>query len=495
MTERERDARPEAVALAVTGVSKRFGSTQALRDVSIRVRRGTVHALLGENGAGKSTLISTAFGLVAADSGRVIGGSPARAISSPAEAMAAGIGMVHQHFTNVPAMTVAENVALGSRGTFRADRSAEAVREIGGCTGLVLDPRAVAGSLPVGAQQRLEIVKALARDATTLLLDEPTAVLAPTEATELLKWLRGFADGGGSVLLITHRLREALSVADDVTVLRRGSVVLDASVASVDERSLASALLGEEVPAEVTAPAVDGDAYVGRSDLPGSPIARLVNVSVKDERGVMVVHEATIDVHPGEIVGIAAVEGSGQHALLRVLAARTMATSGAVELPSTIGFVPEDRQRDGLVLDFSLVENLALGGAGSRRGRIRWSTLRRSATDTLRTFDVRARDASEPARTLSGGNQQKLVLARELSGHPTLVVAENPTRGLDIRATQEVHSRLRRAAASGAGVVLHSSDLDEVLALSQRVAVMHAGHLHIVPRDRDSVGRAMLGVA
>ena len=494
MTHGARDTRPDAVALAVTGISKRFGLTQALRDVSMRLRRGTVHALLGENGAGKSTLVGTAFGLVSADSGSIVGGSPPRTITSPAEAMAAGIGMVHQHFTNVPAMTVAENVALGGRGAFRVDRSAESVREIGKRTGLVLDPLAIAGSLAVGAQQRLEIVKALARDATTLLLDEPTAVLAPAEAADLLKWLRGFADGGGSVLLITHRLRDALSIADDITVLRRGSLVLSTSATSINERSLASALLGEEVPVEVTDAGVDGDADTGTSNPLSLPVARLSNVSVQDERGVLVVRGATIDVNAGEIVGLAAVEGSGQRALLRVLAARTRPTSGAVELPSKIGFIPEDRQRDALVLDFSLVENLALRDAGARTGRISWRALRRSANDVLRTFDVRARDASEEAGTLSGGNQQKLVLARELSDNPTLVVAENPTRGLDIRATQEVHSRLRRAAATGAGVILHSSDLDEVLAVSHRVVVMHAGTLRAVPRDRESVGRAMLGI-
>lgn len=495
MTDGEGRAPGNRVALALTGVSKRFGPTQALRDVSIRVRQGTVHALLGENGAGKSTLLGTAFGLVAADSGTVVGGSPVRAISSPAEAMAADIGMVHQHFTNVPAMTVAENVALGGRGAFRAAWAAATVLEIGRRTGLALDPRATAGTLPVGGQQRLEIVKALARSATTLLLDEPTAVLAPVEAAELLAWLRAFANNGGSVVLITHRLREALSIADDVTVLRRGSVVLSAPVTSVNERSLASALLGEEVPSEVIAARStqsDSPAPVG---MVGAPIARLTNVSVTDDRGVVVVREVTLSVRAGEILGIAAVEGSGQHALLRVLAARTLATSGAVELPSTVGFVPEDRQRDGLILDFSLTENLALRGAGQRAGRIRWSAERKSADETLQAFDIRARNASERARVLSGGNQQKLVVARELSDTPALVVAENPTRGLDIRATQDVHSRLRRAAATGAAVVVHSSDLDEVLALSNRVVVMHGGALHAVAGDRDSVGRAMLGIA
>ncbi len=487
----EGGARSEHDALALTNVSKRFGATRALHDVSFRVRRGTVHALLGENGAGKSTLVSTAFGLLDADSGTVTAGDPPRPILSPAAAMAAGVGMVHQHFTNVSAMTVAENVSLGIRGAFHAKRAAATVLEIGKRTGLPLDPDVLAGSLPVGGQQRLEIVKALARDATTLLLDEPTAVLAPAEAAELLAWLREFANRGGSVVLITHRLREALGIADEVTVLRRGQAVLSQPVASVDERSLTAALLGDEG---------QGDAgqkrfFAEAAEVPIREIARLTNVWVQDERGVAVVQDVTLAVRAGEILGIAAVEGSGQHALLRVLAARIAVTRGQTALPSRIGFVPEDRQREGLALDLSLVENLALRGVGRRSGRIRWGIERATAETVLREFDVRARGASEKARALSGGNQQKLVLARELADAPHLVVAENPTRGLDIRATRDVQLRLRHAADMGAGVVLHSSDLDEVLALSDRVIVMHAGVAHAVARDRESVGRAMLGVA
>jgi simple sugar transport system ATP-binding protein len=356
---------------------------------------------------------------------------------------------------------------------------------------LALDPNALAGSLPVGAQQRLEIVKALARDATTLLLDEPTAVLAPGEAAELLAWLREFANRGGSVVLITHRLREALGIADEVTVLRRGEAVLNERVASVDERLLSAAMLGDE-----------GQGDPGERRFTSKPagassreIARLTHVWVQDERGVAVVQDATLAVRAGEVLGIAAVEGSGQHALLRVLAARMAVTRGEAELPSKIGFIPEDRQREGLVLDLSLVENLALRGIGRRVGRMRWGMERAAAETALREFDVRARGPAEKARALSGGNQQKLVLARELSDAPHLVVAENPTRGLDIRATRDVHLRLRRAADTGAAVVLHSSDLDEVLALADRVIVMHAGVVHAVAGDRESVGRAMLGVA
>ena len=431
------------------------------------------------------------IGLLNADSGTVIAGDPARPILSPAAAMAAGVGMVHQHFTNVPAMTVAENVSLGTRGAYRAERAAATVLEIGKRTGLALDPNSLAGSLPVGGQQRLEIIKALARDATTLLLDEPTAVLAPAEAAELLAWLREFANRGGSVVLITHRLREALGIADEVTVLRRGEAVLSEPVASVDDRSLAAALLGDEAQDDTRQKRPNSE----RATASNREIARLTHVWVQDERGVAVVQDVTLAVRAGEVLGIAAVEGSGQRALLRVLAARISVTRGQAELPSKIGFVPEDRQREGLALDLSLVENLALRGVGRRGGRIHWRAERAAAETALREFDVRARSPSEKARVLSGGNQQKLVLARELSDAPHLVVAENPTRGLDIRATRDVHLRLRRAADTGAAVVVHSSDLDEVLALSDRVVVMHAGVLHAVDGDRESVGRAMLGVA
>jgi simple sugar transport system ATP-binding protein len=270
-------------------------------------------------------------------------------------------------------------------------------------------------------------------------------------------------------------------------------VVSSASAGSVDERSLTAALLGEEAPGDLGPKRIERDRHASSRD--DRDIARLNHVWVVDERGVAVVQDVSLSVRAGEILGIAAVEGSGQHALLRVLAARKDVTRGQAELPPKIGFVPEDRQREGLVLDLSLAENLALRGAGRRTGRIRWRAESAAAEAALREFDVRALGPAEKARVLSGGNQQKLVLARELSESPDLVVAENPTRGLDIRATRDVHVRLRRAADAGAAVVLYSSDLDEVLALSDRVVAMHAGALTEVAGDRDSVGRAMLGVA
>jgi ABC-type uncharacterized transport system ATPase subunit len=476
-------ARDDA-ALSLNRITKRYGATVALDDVSLACRGARVHALLGENGAGKTTLMRIAFGLVAPDAGQVLATS--RPIASASDAIAAGVGMVHQHFTNVRAMTVAENVALGKGGRFDAARAARRVEEIGSRTGLVLDPRSVAGDLTVGAQQRLEIVKALAREARTLILDEPTAVLAPREIEELLLWLRHFADAGNAVVLITHKLREALAIADDVTVLRRGSVVLSSTANAVTLDSVSAALLGGEADVASTA-------RLERAR--GETVASLDAATVVDTRGVTVLAAATLDVLAGEIVGVAAIEGAGQHELLRLLAGREVATTGVVQLPSAIGFIPEDRHRDAMMLDSSATENVTLRDAGRRRGRIDWRSQRAHTKRLLTEHDVRGGDERTPVRALSGGNQQKLIFARELDANPPLVVAENPTRGLDIRATRAVHDRLRAAADIGAAVVVYSSDLDEVLSLATRILVVHAGRLRECPLDRDLVGRAMLGVA
>ena len=477
---------PATAGVELRHITHRFGTAVALEDVSFQLRPGSVHALLGENGAGKTTLMRIAFGLLSPDGGTVRAGG--RLIRSSGDAIAAGIGMVHQHFTNVPAMTVAENVALGGRGRFRTEDAAQLVREIGRRTGLTLDPASRAGTLPVGAQQRLEIVKALAHDAKTLILDEPTAVLAPNEAAELLTWTRAFAERGCAVVLVTHRLREALAVADELTVLRRGTVRLAAPTVSIEEHSLMQALLGADPIEREPAIAESGTGRVGA-------LLTLERVDIDDERGVSAVRDASLSVRAGEILGIAAVEGSGHRELLRVIAGRAAAVRGTVERPAIVGFVPEDRQRDALALDFSLTENVALLGAGARRGRLAWRSLARRTEELVRTFDIRAERASMPARALSGGNQQKLVLARELSVAPRMLVAENPTRGLDIRAARAVHDRLRKVAGSGAAVVVYSSDLDEVLLLATRVVAMHAGRLRECSLDRDAVGRAMLGVA
>ena len=483
-------------ALVLRGIHKRFDGVRALDGASIEVRAGRVHALLGENGAGKTTLMRVAFGMVRPDAGTVAIEGRTHRPASPADAIRHGLGMVHQHFALVGAMTVAENVALGGRGRFDPRAAERRVEVLGEATGIRVDPRARVADLGVGAQQRVEIVKALARDARTLVLDEPTAVLAPAETRELLAFLRRFADAGKAVVLITHKLRDALAVADDVTVLRAGRTVLAAPAAALSELALARAMLGE---GSVADPALAGEVLPASAAAPAAhpgdaPVARLAGVSVADDRGVVRLREATLDVRRGEIVGVAGVEGAGQRELLRVLAGRLAPVAGSIAGAPSVGFVPEDRQRDALVLDFSLVENVVLAGAGERRGRIAWGAERTRAAALLAERDVRASGVEARVGTLSGGNQQKLVLARELGGRPALVVAENPTRGLDVRAAAAVHEALRAARAAGSGVVLHSSDLDELLALADRIVVVHDGVLRASPPDREAVGRAMLGL-
>jgi simple sugar transport system ATP-binding protein len=421
-------------------------------------------------------------------------------LPSPAAALARGIGMVHQHFTFVPAMTVAENVALGGRGRYRVDEARERVREVARDTGLMLDPDARASELTVGAQQRLEIVKALARGARVLILDEPTAVLAPAEATELLATLRRFAERGGAVVIITHKLHEALSAADDVTVLRQGRTVLAERAGDMTAETLARAMLG----GTAAVPSVIGAASAPQRSRDASSTEREVilaarDVEVIDARGVPRVRRATVQVHAGEIVGLVGVEGAGQRELLRVLAGRLAPTQGVVQRPDRIGFVPEDRHRDALVLELPLHENIALRGAARARGRMRWGTIARRTADVLARHDVRAATVRMPAAALSGGNQQKLVLARELDDTPHdapgALIVENPTRGLDLAASAAVHQRLREARDAGAAVLLYSSDLDEVLALADRLVALYQGQVREIAVDREAAGRAMLGVA
>jgi simple sugar transport system ATP-binding protein len=473
----------EPRVLELSRITKRFGNLTVLDAVSLAVRRGTVHALLGENGAGKTTLMRIAFGLLPPDEGTLtIVGARGR-IASARDAISAGVGMVHQHFTNVGEMTVAENVALGRSGRFRVPDAERDVATIGERSGLVLDATARAADLSVGGQQRLEIVKALSRDAKILILDEPTAVLAPAEATELLRWLRGFADAGHAVVLITHKLHEALSVADDVTVLRRGRVALQRPAAGLTIDELAVALLGESPQRTQSRPV---EAQLGRAVV----TAVAVDI-VSTGNGV---RDVNLEIRAGELIGVAAIEGSGQHELLRALARRLPIARGELRLPALIGFVPEDRHQDAIILPFTLEENVALKDAGARRGQFRVRENRDRTNTLISAFDVRGGTARTPMRSLSGGNQQKLVLARELEGDPELLVVENATRGLDLRASAAVHARLRDAAAAGAAVVAYSSDVDEILEIATKVIVVHGGRVRETPLDRASIGRAMLGL-
>jgi len=479
-----------AVLLSLDGITHAFGHVRALESASLQVRAGSVHALLGENGAGKTTLMRVVFGLLRAQQGMMRWRGLPITVRSPSEALALGVGMVHQHFTLVPTMTVAENIALGGHGAFDPRHAADRVRDVAGAAGLMLDPQARVQDLPIGAQQRCEIVKALARDVRLLILDEPTAVLAPAEAVELLRWIRGYADAGNAVVLITHKLRDALAVADDITVLHRGRTVLTTAARDTDQARVADAMLGgTRAPATRVASDVVNDRAGVAS---GPPVLTLNAVTVRDANGVDRVRAVTMQVCAGEIVGIGAVEGAGQYELLRVLSGRLTPTSGTRTIPGSVGFVPEDRHRDALLLDAPLFENTALQGAGARQGVIDWNSFRTRTSALLQRFDVRASGADARARTLSGGNQQKLVLGRELEAAREALVVENPSRGLDFVATDAVHQALRAARDAGMAVVVYSSDLDEVVLLADRVFAMHDGALIESVKNRDVLGRAML---
>ena len=472
-------------ALEMIGISKRFGAFVALDEASIVVRRGTVHGLLGENGAGKTTLMRIAYGMLAPDSGTVrIGGVDAD-LDTPSAAIALGIGMVHQHPENVPAMTVAENLELGGRGVYRPSVVRASATALAGRVGFALDVDARVANLSVAGQQRLEILKAVGRHAGLLIFDEPTAVLAPSEARDLLVWLRAFAAGGGTAIVITHKLEEARSYTDDLTVLRRGRTVFARRSADTGADDLAEAMIG------AGAPPVAGS---GPGPAPlGGIAAKASGVTIHNDRGGVAIRDATFDIRRGEVVGIVGVEGSGHHELLLSLAGRLRIASGTLALPDRVGFVPEDRHREGVVLDFSLAENVAIQGAGARRGIMSWKAIDDRTSALIRRFDVRARGATERMATLSGGNQQKLVLAREVDADPELLVLENPTRGLDIRAAAFVREQIRASRDAGMAVVVYSSDLDEVIDAADRVLVVYAGTVKWANLDRTTVGAAMLG--
>ena len=481
---------PPAAVLRLEGIEKRYGPVHALRGADFTLRSGEVHALLGENGAGKTTLMRIAYGLVRPDAGVIRVGEVVRASLTPREARRLGIGMVHQHFTGIPALTVAENVALATAWPVRPGGLRERVRLASERFGLPLDPDARTGRLSVGLKQRLEIVKALAADARILLLDEPTAVLAPAEVAELLGVIRRFTAEGGAAVLITHKLDEALAAADRVTVLRRGSVVLHAERSGVDAARLAAAMIGEEpVPRSGPVPsnrATDAEVAIRAEAL---EVAREGGYGLALRRG-------SLEAYAGEIVGIAAVEGNGQRELLRAVAGRMHPLRGRLQVSKPVAFIPEDRTSEGLIPELTLTENVVLGSATDdpwmRGGWIDWAGAEAHTAELLRAYEVVAPGPRARAGSLSGGNQQKLVIARELSRRPRVVVAENPTRGLDLRATAAVHERLRSAADAGATVLVHSSDLDEVLELADRVLVVSRGVVS-EPRSGPAAGREEIG--
>jgi simple sugar transport system ATP-binding protein len=503
--------------LELTGIRKRFGAVQALGGVDFRCERGRIHALLGENGAGKSTLMQVVSGLYVPDAGGMRLGGEAVVWRSPEEARRAGIAMVHQHFMLVPTMTIAENVALarGDRGIFRASRLAAEVAQLAAERRLAIgDPGRVVGELSVGEQQRVEILKALVAPTRVLILDEPTAVLTPDEVHELFALLRDLAAAGTAIVIVTHKLAEALSLADHVTVLRRGRVVGGGAAADFDQASLA-ALMVDAPPADGAPRSAAGRATGERA---AATVVVVAHVSADDVRGVRVLDDVSLQVGAGEVAVVAGVEGNGQTELVEVLAGvagstlralrgRVTIAGRAIEVPADardagLAVVPPDRQRDGIVGPMELWENLLLARdelrTTSRRG---WLAREREidrADQRLRAYGVRPADPTLPVAALSGGNQQRVVLARELGrGNLRAVVAANPTRGLDLAATAAIHGRLRDLARDGVAILVLSADLDEVAALGGVVHVLYRGRL-LGPlpatATRLEVGRLMAGL-
>ena len=498
--------------LELKGITKRFGTLVANDAIDLVVESGQIHSLLGENGAGKSTLMNVLYGLYKADAGQILlDGKPVE-FAGPGDAMAAGIGMVHQHFMLIPVFTVAENVALGHEPTKRGgvldlDAARALVRKISDRFGFDVDPDALVEDLPVGVQQRVEIIKSLARDAKVLVLDEPTAVLTPQETDELMDIMRGLAKSGTSIVFITHKLREVKAVADKITVIRQGRVVGEAKP-STETAELASMMVGRDVGLTVDKKIAD----------PGKVVLSVSDLSVLDDRDQRAVDHVSFEVRAGEILAIAGVQGNGQTELAEaILGLRSIhSNEGEISISGSsvrgntvrsilekgVGYVPEDRQKNGLISEFSIAENLMLNGSFTKpyaKGLgIAFATRARLADERVKEFDVRTTSALTPAGKLSGGNQQKVVLARELSREVDLLIVSQPTRGVDVGSIEFIHERLVEERNAGKAVLLISTELDEVISLADRIAVMYRGRIVGIvdaKTDRAKLGQMMAGVA
>jgi simple sugar transport system ATP-binding protein len=500
-----------APVLELKNITKRFPGVLANDHINLTLEEGEIHALLGENGAGKTTLMNILYGLYEPDEGEVYVRGKELEVDEPKDAIAAGVGMVHQHFMLIPVFTVTENVMLGDE-TLKAgdflDRAASAsrIREISESYHLDVDPDAYVRDLPVGVQQRVEIIKLLYREADILIFDEPTAVLTPQEADELFKIMRSLVEQGKSIIFITHKLREVLDVADRITVLRGGKVVGSTTPAEADKRKLAEMMVGRDVQLTLE----KSDAQIG------DPVLQVEELEVMDDRGHLVVDKVSFDVRAGEILGIAGVQGNGQTELVEVLTGMRKSISGSVKIlgeeatgatPRQVtemgtAHVPEDRQRDGLVLTFTVADNLVLNTYYQEpftKGVIMQdAVIRDEAEKLIEQFDIRTPSAFTTAGSLSGGNQQKVIVAREFSRPIRLLVASQPTRGLDVGSIEYIHGRILEKRDGGAAVLLVSPELDEIMQLSDRIAVMSRGKIiDIVDADKTSkeeVGLLMMGV-
>ncbi len=492
-------------AVRMTGVRKRFGAVLANQEASIDVASGEIHALVGENGAGKTTLMRILSGMLEPDGGRIeVQGHDVTGWST-ARAIAAGVGMVHQHFMLVPTLTVAENVVLGREptrgGAFDRAQAVRDVEALSAQSGLVVPADRLVADLSVGEAQRVEILKTLYRGARILLLDEPTAVLSPPEVSELWKVLRRLRDGGATIILITHKLDEVMDVTERITVMRHGRTVARLVTRDVTPAKIAREMVGRDVALMTARPASDG---ASSSETAGvRPALSVRDLVVRGARVERAVDRVSFDVAPGEILGIAGVEGNGQSELLEALAGLRDVTSGTIALGDAditnasvrergnrgLSHIPEDRHRRGLILEYSIADNLVLGQHHrftSRAGTLDLHAVREHARARIAEYDIRPDDATLRAGALSGGNQQKIVIAREMARAFTVLLAAQPTRGVDVGAIEFIHDRLRRARDAGKAILLVSAELAEVLALADRVAVMYGGRIVTVLPRRDA---------
>ena len=494
--------------LEIKGLTKRFGSFTANDHIDLTIESGEIHCLLGENGAGKSTLMNMLYGLLQPTEGEIVVDGETHAFSSPGDAIEAGIGMVHQHFMLVPVFTVAENIMLGreqTRGAGVLDRrkASKLVRELSERYGLAVDPDALVEDLPVGVQQRVEILKALSHDAKVLILDEPTAVLTPQEIDELMEIMRTLKEQGTSIIFITHKLREVKAVGDRISVIRRGKVVGTAEP-TASEPQLAEMMVGREVKLLVdkASPEI------------GDVVLDVRGVTVVDPRGHQVVKDVSFDARAGEVLGLAGVQGNGQTELIKALLGLIKPDAGAISLEGRdisrhgpreslddgIGYIPEDRSHDGYVGAFSVRENLVLdlyrSGEFSRGMALRLDEIEKNADARIEQFDIRTESASTPLSSLSGGNQQKVVVAREFSRPLKVLIAAQPTRGVDVGSIEFIHKRIIEERDKGTAVIIVSTELDEIFALSDRIAVMYDGRIvATVSPDiaREDIGLMMAG--
>jgi len=480
--------------LEVADVCKRFGAVQALDNVSFGAQRGQVIAILGENGAGKTTLANVLFGLYRADKGQIsLNGKPLNA-RTPAEALDAGIGMIHQHFNLVDTMTAAENIVLGLPRILRRGAPGARIAELASTCGFEVDPEAETGGMPVGMRQRVEILKALYRDVSVLILDEPTSVLAPGEVDGFLAGIRALRDAGMLIFFVTHKLDEVMATADRVLVMRQGRLVGDHVTQNTTPRALSCEMVGREI----------APLRLQRRDCSSEPVLTVSDLSVLDARGAVALNALSLTVYAGEVLGIAGVDGNGQRELSEVLAGLHPVQQGNIRLNGLeltalsprdrhlagIGFVPEDRQATGLVLSLSVAENLVLRAIdsppASRGGLIDRQAIARNGAAIVEAFDIRPRDAGLPAAALSGGNQQKIVLAREIAAATRLLIVVQPTKGLDVGATAFVQERIAAAAGEGIGVLYISTELEHVIEIADRIAVISRGQITGVLRPDEA---------